>query len=152
MLKTLLILAVAYGLRAVLSPPRASVFPRRRWSWGNFLLYIFAALGILAGAGLVFLIFISSSVLKPQTFPSLASNLSSSLPPSQVAGPVEASTSAPPSPSQVIGPGRRPAYVFLHPGGPGLKNPPEEAVTVQGKSRKRGAGLNPSFNTPARGG
>ena len=125
MLKTMIILAVAYGLLAVMRICRGAMFSPRRRLGANFLLYGFASFGVMAGAGLVWLIIYVSQVSSSPSLAGSASDPALTLPVSQK---IEQSREVNPASlraSKNFKPRSQPAYVLLHPGGPDLARPAE---------------------------
>ncbi len=118
MVKTMVILAVAYALQAVMRFPRStSVFHRRR-SGARVLLYGFATLGLLASVGLVWLIIHVAQVTVTGTFSGPNLDLSLTLPTRRISDLNEASTRSSFLNPNNPWPGLEPPYALLHPGGP----------------------------------
>jgi len=120
-IKTLVILAVAYGLRALFQPHRSATLFSRRRRPGSILLYGLATTGALAVGGLVFLVALSVQAHPPQSPPLYPDNLVARQSASPASSPI-AGTALEPPPVQTVEPGTQPAYVLLNTTEP-LKTP-----------------------------
>ncbi|MDD3579748.1 MAG: hypothetical protein PHW74_01860 [Desulfobacca sp.] len=125
MLKTMIILAVAYGLLVVMRISRGAMFSPRRRLGANFLLYGFATFGIMAGAGLVWLIIYVSQVSSSPSSAGANPDPALILPVSQKMDHSQEVNIAGLRATQNFKARTQPAYVLLHPGGPDLARPAE---------------------------
>ncbi len=113
-IKTLVILAVAYGLRALLQPHGSSgLISRRRRRSGHLLLYSLATLGAVTVGGMVFLIVLSVQATPPSSADFLSNQLVNS-PAAAPVSPMETGAVIETPPVQNVQPGTRPAYVLLN--------------------------------------
>lgn len=140
MFKTLIILAVAYGLLAAVRLRQAPVFYKRRWGWGKLLLYGFASLGVLTCAGVGYLTLLILQGSSQQSFPQWPACPPATSTPLKVLEFSAVLSSVKSFPVQVNKPGTQPAYALLHPGGRNTASLPEGAKFRPTQQKKPKAG------------
>jgi hypothetical protein len=141
--KILVIVAVAYGILAIVQSPKSTIQRPSPLNRIQVVLYFFAGLGMAAFAGIIFLICLSLRVPPQQTVAGLCYPLSPAISAKQLANSPDILHQGECPPVQVGEPGVRPVYAFLDAQEPNLGNPPEGEKLrprARPKAEKKSAG------------
>lgn len=118
-------MAVAYGILAVIQSPKSTLHRPSHLNRIQVVLYFFAGLGMLAFAGIIFLICLSLRVPPQQTFSGLSCPLTPSIAAKQLANAPDTLDQGECPRVQIGEPGVRPVYALLNADESNYGNPPE---------------------------
>jgi hypothetical protein len=125
LVKILVIVAVAYGILAVIQSPKSTIQRSSHLNRIQVVLYFFAGLGMLAFAGIIFLICLSLRVPPQQTISSLTYPISPAISAQQLANSPDTLDQGECPRVQTGEPGVRPVYALLNADESNYGNPPE---------------------------